>query len=323
MDGEMTRDFTTDELSKTIEAGFGVAVRSIRPLPGHAHSFNFRVEADGCPAFVAKCLSTQHQEAIGRLLAHLDSLKDCNAVKPMFGGRTAAMGSWTVLCINWIEGESRQPQDISDSELDSFLAAHARNCSTVRDDGYILPVRDGLAAKRSLLARLDGKRHAGIIRELRLMPDDSLVLEPSSIGIIHGDCHWENMRFKGGRISGFLDIEELRFGTPAEDYIRYIACSEEHLKWWNAWRSGQIVSTFRRIVARTSFTRNEWLFAINGYLLRKIGKKAKAGRLSLAQRLELRWRFRFYRILRDIVHESVPPAPKRQSPYPPCTRTSG
>ena len=306
----MTLDFTTDELAKAIEAGFGVAVRATRRLPGHAHSFNFRIEADGGLVFVAKCLPTQHLEARRRLCAHLDSLRNSGTVKMMFGGRTATIGGWTVLCISWVDGESRPPQEITDSELDSFIAAHERNCRTACDDGYILPVRDGLAAKRALLAKLDKKRDADIVRELRLMSDESLVLKPSSVRIIHGDCHWENMRFKDGRLNGFLDVEELRFGTPAEDYVRYIACSEEHLRWWNSWRSGQIVSAFRRILARTSLTRNEWLFAINGYLLRKISKKTKAGRMSLPQRLGMRWRFRFYHILRDIVIESTPPAPR-------------
>ena len=301
----MTRDFNDDALLRALEGGFGISVRKLEPLNGHAHSFNFRVETMDGTVFVAKCILAAHAERFKCLIAHTEPSGNRLAATRIFGGKIVDFGRWKAMAIKWVPGEARSPEDLSDGELDAFLASYADFLSHLSDDGAILPVRDGLAVKRMLLERLHGGNAPEIVRELSKMQDDTLVLAPERRRIIHGDLHKGNFRFDGGAVSGFFDLEELRFGTPAEDLVRYVVCSEEHCRWYDLCGRRRLFGAFRRILAKTSYSHGEWMFAINGFLLRKLAKKVKSNRLSVWRRVNLRIRFRFYRELRKIVERMV------------------
>lgn len=97
----------------------------------------------------------------------------------------------------------------------------------------------------------------------------------------------------------FFDLEELRFGTPAEDIVRYFACRAEHMHWWNARARARLARRFGEIVAKTPYSLREWLFAINGYFLRKLLKKtARGGRPGAARRMNIAFRGAFYAEMR-------------------------
>ena len=301
----MTRDFNDDAVRRSLEDGYGILVRKLEPLNGHAHSFNFRAETVDGTVFVAKCLLAANAERFKCLVAHTAPSGNALAATRIFDGKVVGFGRWKVMAIKWIPGEGRGPEELSEDELDAFLAAYAEFLSHLSDDGAILPARDGLALKRMLLARLHGGNAPGIARELNKIQDDSLTLAPGCRCIIHGDLHKGNFRFDGGVVSGFFDLEELRYGTPAEDLVRYVVCSEEHRRWYDLRGRRRLFGVFRRIVARTSYSHDEWMFAINGCLLRKLAKKVKSNRLSVWRRINLRTRFRFYRELRKIVESVV------------------
>jgi len=301
----MTRDFSGDDVLRSLEEGYGIAVRTFEPLNGHAHSFNFRVETVDGTVFVAKCFLAAHTERYKCLVAHTAPSGNTLAATRIFGGKVVGFGRWKVMALKWIPGGGRGPKELPDGELDSFLAAYAEFLSQLSNDGAILPVRDYLTLKRTLLERLRGGNAQGIVRELNEMRDDTLTLAAEHRRIIHGDLHKGNLRFDGGAVSGFLDLEELRFGTPAEDLVRYVVCSEEHRRWYDLHGRRRLLGAFRRILTRTSYTRGEWMFAINGYLLRKLAKKVKSNHLTVWRRINLRVRSQFYRELRDIVGKVV------------------
>ena len=303
----MNRDFEIAALAEAMERGWGVKARSVVQLGGHAHSINFRVDADDVGTFAAKCLPAAKSASLTRLLAHTESARSHLSTTRLFGGRTLDFGGWKVLALKWIGGERRYPDELSDDEMDAFLSAHSEFLSGLVDDGEVLPIRDGLALKRGLLERLKGGNAPGIVRELKLMDDKALTLPPEKTRIIHGDLHWENFRFSDGAVSGFLDVEELRFGTPAEDFVRYVVCRAEHLRWHDFGGARRLLKAFAELVRRAdSLSRGEWLFAIDGYLLRKLDKKISSRRVPLSVRLNLAFRFGFYRRLREVVYALKP-----------------
>ena len=302
----MKRDFGDAVLLRAVEDGYGVSVRSLEALDGHAHSFNFRAKTADGEVFEVKCFPATHEERLKRLLAHTAPLDNPLAATRLFGGKVVGFGRWKVMALRWVPGEERGPEELSDAEEDAFLSAYAEFLSGLSDNGAVLPARDGLALKRSLLERLRGGNAPEIVRELEAMPDDTLTLAPERVHIIHGDLHSGNFRFRDGAVSGFFDLEELRFGTPAEDLVRYVVCREEHRRWYDLHGRRRLLAAFRRILARTSYSRAEWMFAINVYLLQKLAKKVKSNRLPVWRRINLHARLGFYRELRGIVERESP-----------------
>ncbi len=301
----MTRDFEPADLESALETGYGVRVASLAPLAGHAHSLNFKAVCDDGTVFAAKCFPAAKAGMFARLLAHAKSAGEL-ASNLLFDGRTLDFGRWKVVALRWIDGTRMFPDDMTQADADAFLSAYRAFLAGLKDDGRIMPARDSLRIKKSLLAFLGDRDAPEIVRELKLMPDESLELAPEARTIIHGDLHWENFRFKDGKVSGFLDLEELRFGTPAEDMVRYVVCRAEHQRWYDIGGRKRLLAAFRRFLAGMNLTRAEWLYAIDGYLLRKLDKKLASGKLTWSLRMNLRYRFRFYRALRDAVYEAIP-----------------
>lgn len=298
----MKRDFQIDELRNAL-AGFGVSARRCDPLRGCAHSLNFRVETEDGEVFAAKCFPSARRRMFARLEAHCASLRGASVPHSLFGGRTVEFGRWSVLAFKWIPGEGRMPADLTDGDRREFISAYGAFLDALSDDGQILPLRDYAAMKADVLAFLSDGGAPEIARELRAMPPASMSLPADKVRIVHGDLHWRNFHFDGGRVSGFLDVEELRFGTPAEDFVRYVVCAAEHLPWHALAARRRTLETFAAFVRETGLSHGEWTFAIDGSLIRKLHRKVDAPRPGIAVRLNMLWRFRFYRRLRSIVDE--------------------
>jgi hypothetical protein len=301
----MRRDFTLDALSEAIRAGYGLGEAVLTPLKGYAHSLNFKVESGG-EVFAAKAFPAKKTLELDRLLAHTAPSCCALAATRLFDGKTLDFGAWKVMAMRWIEGERRSPDELDAKGVESLLSSYAAFLRGLRDDGFILPVRDSASLKRPLAERLKSMGLASWLRELKLVSDDSLALDPERVRIIHGDLHYENFRFFGDDVKGFLDIEELRFGTPAEDLVRYVLCSAERRKWLTPRARRRILAVFATFVERMPLTRGEWLFAIDSYLVRKLDKRVRRGRPSLLCRLRMAARFGLYRDLREVVYAGTP-----------------
>lgn len=303
----MTRDFSMRELVSAL-GGFGVVVRRCTPLPGHAHSLNFRVETGTGETFVAKCFLAAKRRMFARLLAHTVSAPADGCSAALFGGRTVTFGAWEVLALQWIAGRGVRADRLTAAERAAMWTAYEGFQRTLVDDGQILPVRQGRSVKQALLALLDKGAAPEIVAELRRMDDAVLDLPPERLRIIHGDLHDRNFHFVDGRVAGFLDLEEFRWGTPAEDFVRYVVCCAERLPWMACAARRRARACFAGFLRETQIPRDEWLFAIHGYLLRKLSRKIKSPHVSLGVRLNLAWRFRFYRQLCATVDSVIPAA---------------
>ena len=297
----MRRDFSLDALSRALCDGYGLESAVLEPLKGYAHSLNFRVDAGGM-VFAAKVVPAGMADALGRLLAHTEPREGGLAATRLFGGRVLDFGVWKVMALRWIGGDRKSPDDLDEAGVDSLVSSYTAFVDALRDDGFVLPMRDAAALKRDLAERLGGMGLRSWARELRLVSDDSLVLDPGRVRVIHGDLHYENFRFVDGKVSGFLDMEELRFGTPAEDLVRYTLCSAERRAWLTPRARRRVLAVFAEFVRRMPLTRREWLFAIDSYLLRKLDKRTRGGRPSLFRRIGMAGRFGLYRDLREVVY---------------------
>lgn len=120
-------------------------------------------------------------------------------------------------------------------------------------------------------------------------------------GRIHGDLNCNNVLFSGGKVSGFLDLEEVRAGSPCEDWVRYALTGAEHLPVFSWIRRRRLMANFLRIVSATGFPAVEWRAAIDGFAAAKYARKARRGKLSLLARANLAWRSLFYeRLKREV-----------------------
>lgn len=292
---------SADAIRAAAKAGWGVDLLRLSRLPGHAHSINFKAESApgaGRPGvFAVKCVPPSGSRRLSVLLSHLASTRSANAVRPLFGARILDICGWSVLALEWVAGRSVFPDEMDDATTDAFLESHARLLDGFADDGEIKPVFDLAAIKRSLAGRFAGCR--AIERELALMGEETLVLSPEETRIIHGDLHWENFRFQSGMGCVFFDLEELRFGTPAEDAVRYFACRAEHMHWWDWLGRRRLAGSFARFAEKAPYSLHEWLYAINGYFLRKLDKKlAGRARVPPFLRVNLAFRGGFYAQMR-------------------------
>ena len=297
------QNFAVDSLRQLIEDGFGVDVATLDRLPGHSHSLNFRVRTADGDQFAVKCLRRNAGRRLRRIVAHAESLEGDCVPSVLFGGKRLEFEDYVVFALRWIGGERRSCDRVSFGECMSLVRTYAMFQKSLRDDGEILPALDYVAMRERLLKLIDHHAARELHQELKGMPLSSLRHDPSMMEIIHGDLNYGNLHFANGAVTGFLDIEELRFGYPTEDLVRYVVCSAEHLQWHEFRRAAAVVRRFADIVRNTDYSVDEWMLAIDGYILRKLEKKIDSPRPSLWQRLNFHWRLKLYRRMREIVND--------------------
>jgi len=297
----MLQQFSTARLKSFLEEEFGVRLRKLSRLPGNSHSLNFFARDFSGQPFAVKCIKGANDLTLRRIIAHAKSIRFPFAPTMLFGNRTAAFGDYTVFALKWIDGERKTLDRLSSGEILSLLRSYAEFLSAMSDDGEIQPERDLSSVRLRLLERLDTRAAPEIAQELAAMGQEDLVRDPARVRVIHGDLNFGNLHFRDGEVPGFIDIEELRFGYPAEDLVRYAISGAEHFKWHEFARFRKLNRAFAELVRNSGYSAHEWNLAINGYLLRKLQKKIRHSRPSLASRLNFRWRMRLYRSLRETV----------------------
>ena len=293
--------FRLSSLAARVEDAFGVRVVSLKGLPGRSHSLNYRVSTADGAVFSVKLMPSWHGEKRSRLLAHARSVR-CPLVAGLaFPAADVAFERFQILCFQWKDGRSRAFDKLSAAELSDLLAAHRAFLAGLSDDGYVLPAYDLAAARAGLLERVAGGTAHGIRRELESLDAATFRRAPERTCVIHGDLNPDNVLFCDGKVSGVLDVEELRFGVPAEDLVRFVVCGAEHLKFYQFGRLRRFVRHFEALVRVAGVPAEDWLLAINGALLRKLQRHVRGPRVPFLTRVRLQFRFRFYRSLRDVV----------------------
>ena len=292
------------DFGRAVEDGFGISAKSVSPLRGRSHSLNFKVAGPDGSARLFKCVRPGSGDAARRLFAHLRSVRSRLVPELLFDGKTVDIGGCRVFAISWVDGEPQMPCSLPPGCASRLAERHAELLGSLRDDGEILPARDLAAVRREILEKLGGNQRGELVREVERMDESSLVRDPARTRVIHGDLNPGNVLWANGDVSGFLDLEELRFGYPAEDLVRYVISGAEHVKWFEFWRTAGARRAFAEIVRHSRFPADEWLLAINGYLLWKLRRKASYAASALG--LRMKWRLRLYRDMREIAAAAAP-----------------
>ncbi len=103
--------------------------------------------------------------------------------------------------------------------------------------------------------------------------------------VLHGDFHNNNLLFHNNQLSAVLDFEEIRYGYPTQDLVRYIICLVQRLPVFI-----NPFSVFKEwlVLANASFhfSTDEWIYGLDTYfiirtekLFQKLNKKNKVNRL--------------------------------------------
>jgi hypothetical protein len=93
--------------------------------------------------------------------------------------------------------------------------------------------------------------------------------------------------------------QDIRSGRPVEDFARYAACSAGHLRFYSAFARRRVFRSARALAALVPYTPEEWSAAVWGQYLQVIWKSLFKGRTSVAGRVRLAWRLRFFGKLED------------------------
>lgn len=304
----MTRDFELGRLKEHLERCLGWRVRALDPV-GHASgSLNYRAvrESDGF-SFLVKLKRKTGRDIDQRLDAslsrQLEALSGTKAVQNLFRDQLEDFAEYRVRCLTWCEGGSAHPDRLTDEELSGILHEHQVLIDALQHTEPSMSARDGVASLMRIKAGLRGVFGCLLKRILvRRMPVTVVAHDPLRIKVIHGDFHAGNFTVLDGRITGIFDLEESRYGYPAEDIVRFYVCAAEHLNWLSWYRHRRILDSFAKAVRTLPYPADEWHVAINGLLIYKVLRKVEKG-CGIGRSLNLLWRMGLYRRMNELVEK--------------------
>lgn len=302
----MNQDFKAKDLKAELEQSLGFGLRTFERLPGRANSLNFAAQPDSGERFVVKCAPRERTAEFRRLVVHLDELDGTVAVRHVHRRALAVFSHYNIVCLSWCKGVRLSPDRLSRDGMRHFLDEYLRFSESLQRTSAILPPMDPRENMRHVQDWFHGPLADRFKAEIRdLMDPDDLTYRPSALKVIHGDFHHGNFLFADGRLSGIFDLEEFRYGYPAEDIVRYFVCASEHLRWFEVLRRRRIREAFAETVRYLPYPRHEWMVAINGLHLRMLESRAERGYGPLGT-IDLRRKSRLYAAFRRIVEEHAP-----------------
>ncbi len=262
---------------------------------------NFRVVTEKGERFLVKCVppgtpgSDKFRE---RFLPNLRDLTSFPEAVHLVGGPWEFDGH-TVVVLSWCPGGRVMPDRVAEPQRRELIQAYGRFSEAMQRTRAVLPARDCVAERRRSLMILDGMDcrflHDFIQNEV---PEASLVYDPRRLKVIHGDFHHGNFHFDGDRIPGFMDFEEFRRGYATDDWIRYLMCGAEHLRWFDVAGRRRILDFLSQLLPLAPA--DEWRLAVNAFLIRKIYRRFTKRRPTLTKlwwAQKIRFRLGFYRAL--------------------------
>ncbi len=116
------------------------------------------------------------------------------------------------------------------------------------------------------------QRLVSLIKKYLLqLQNEPLQRNPNRTTIIHGDFHNNNLLFQKEKLVALIDFEEVGYGYPTEDLMRFILCLIERLPIWITPQSyvGEWIELSQK---RFSFTQEEWLLGLNSFSVQKVQK---------------------------------------------------
>lgn len=286
-------EFNIEELKAFVEGKLGERISKFDLITECSRPENFAVRTESGRRMLVKCAAPTPKnmpDDFGHFVRHLEELQGTRAIKISSG--PYKFGKYNVLVVDWCEGGNIMPDKLTQAQEKELIKAYSEFSDAIQRCTLILPPRDNIEVKNDALRFMTGAACAKL-REFveRELPDDMLKYDTGKLKVIHGDLHHGNFHFSGDVISGFMDFEDFRYGYPADDWIRYIVCGAEHLKWFDFSGRRRLLALFARLLPLAPC--DEWREAIGGLLVRKIFRRFK-GRKGTKPWLAINLQFRLW-----------------------------
>ncbi|MGN0855332.1 MAG: phosphotransferase enzyme family protein [Kiritimatiellia bacterium] len=288
--------FSIDALRRLLEGELGSRIARLDLLTCCSRPENFRITLADGRVYAVKCVAPEKSKwryFRNYFLPHLQALKGTDAVQLVHG--PFAFGDCVVVVMAWCPGRRIPPDRLTDAQFAELVATYRRFSAAIQGVTAVLPPRDNLAVRREVLASLTAPVCAYLRRFVEtVLTEKLLAYDPARLRVIHGDFHHGNFHFDGTRMTGVMDLEDFRYGYPADDWMRYIVCAAEHLRWFAFARRRRLLVRLKELLPQAPA--DEWREAVGGLLIRKIWRRfcvKKGAAWWLA--VNLRFRISFYR----------------------------
>ena len=284
---------SADRVRRALEAASGGrAVGRLARIRRGAQSANYAgVWADG-GRFALKLVPFARAKQYRRLVEHLGKGAPGPAVRETSPRLRFDVGEFHALVLDWCGGDVVGFERLAaPADARALAADYGRFSAGIQGMAELYPTYDYPALLATVAA-------SPLRRALPdgLAADDFAVLR-EGMRVIHGDFQPDNLRFADGRLSGVLDLEEFRLGSPAEDFARYVCNSADRLPWHAFRRRRRLLAGVRGLVAAARLAPRAWRAAVLGQLVEKLAKNVRLGRTSPLRAANLKWRCRIYRSL--------------------------
>lgn len=283
--------FDVAGLKSFLEERLGGPLSEFEMITDCSRAQNFRGRTAAGERLAIKCVPPEKTEIkyFEHFMKHLEELRGTNAIQIAHG--PWKYGDCTVVTLRWAGGKRVFPDRLTPEMQDELIKEYGRFSDAMQRTTMTLPERDNLEVRTRVLERLRGFGCGGLRRfvERELTPE-VMSYDKSKLRVIHGDFHHGNFHFEDGKITGFMDLEDFRWGYPADDWIRYVVCAAEHLHWYDFAGRRKLLAFYRRLLPLAPA--DEWLEAIAGLLIRKFDRRFAARRREPKIWLALNMRFR-------------------------------
>lgn len=252
------------ELSATVAAVLGrryrltaLAVKCTYPV--------FRGEADGVAPIFVKVGTWEEWSRTAKLLK---AIGDCGLFSRFLTDLPIEYNGSAVFVMEWRESKIVFPEDMTERQIESFIAGCARMFAALQQARGALGITpptletpEGLygdllqyASRHSLAGRL--------LKGLVEIPEARRTYGTRPRVVCHGDFHAKNFGFVGGEFAAVYDFDKLTEGLGCSDLVNALC---ERFSCFHLSRAARrrLCDVTRRIVTRVPWPRDELVIACN------------------------------------------------------------
>lgn len=250
------------ELSATVAAVLGrryrltaLAVKCTYPV--------FRGEADGVAPIFVKVGTWEEWSRTAKLLK---AIGDCGLFSRFLTDLPIEYSGSAVFVMEWRESKIVFPEDMTERQIESFIAGCARMFAALQQARGALGITpptletpEGLygdllqyASRHSLAGRL--------LKGLVEIPEARRTYGTRPRVVCHGDFHAKNFGFVGGEFAAVYDFDKLTEGLGCSDLVNALC---ERFSCFHLSRAARrrLCDVTRRIVTRVPWPRDELVIA--------------------------------------------------------------
>lgn len=186
-------------------------------------------------------------------------------------------GGFSVLCLEWRPSTRVNAEDMNEAQTESFLSGCVELSSAL--SAYAGQKRE-LSEENSPRGRYEklasyAKLHplcGRLLRPLLALPKEEYDYAGHRLVTIHGDFQPRNYGFDGDRLSAVYDIDDLTQGLACED-ATYAFTERLRRSELSPHKRRELIEKLLRVVAASSWPKEEWLLAVNHSRLKIAAKR--------------------------------------------------